>query len=287
MHEPPRRVVALLPVDGDVADPAAVAFDELLGLHEHATGAAARVVDAALVRLQHFDQHAHDRARRVELAAALALGAGEAAEKVFVDAAENVLGLVARLAHADPGDEVDQFAQHHLVERRAIVVLGQHALEAGIGLLDLGHRVVDQLADGRLLGVVLQMRPARFLGHPEHVLGQILVRVFGSGGVLRQQRRALRLEGVGDVLEKDQAERDVLVVGRFEVLAQLVGGEEQLRLEAEIGSVAVRLLRLGRLGGFSVAGRTLWASPRHDCSSILIARSCVIGASLFYGAPEA
>ena len=93
------------------------------------------------------------------------------------------------------------------------------------------------------------MRPARLLRHPEHVLGQILVRVFGSGGVFRQQRRALRLEGVGDVLEEDQAERDVLVVGRLEVLAQLVGGEEQLRLEAEIGSVAVRLLRLGRLGG--------------------------------------
>ena len=141
----------------------------------------------------------------------------------------------------DAGDEVDQLAQHHLVERRAIVVLGQHALEAGVGLLDLGHRVVDQLADGRLLGVGLQMRPARLLRHPEHVLGQILVRVLGSGGVFRQQRRALRLEGVRDVLEKDQAERDVLVVRRLEVLAQLVGGEEQLRLEAEIGSVAVGL----------------------------------------------
>ena len=102
LREPPRRVVALLPVDGDVADPAAVAFDEFLGLHEHAAGAAARVVDAALVGLQHLDQHAHDRARRIELAAALALGAGEAAEEVFVDAAENVLGLVARLAHPMP-----------------------------------------------------------------------------------------------------------------------------------------------------------------------------------------
>ena len=105
----------------------------------------------------------------------------------------------------------------------------------------VGHRVVDQLADGRLLGVGLQMRPARLLGHPEHVLGEILVRVFGGGGVFRQQRGALRLEGIGDVLEEDQAEGDVLVVGRLQVLAQLVGGEEQLRLEAEIGAVAVGL----------------------------------------------
>ena len=31
----------------------------------------------------------------------------------------------------------------------------------------------------------------------------------------------------------------MLVVGRLQVLAQLVGGEEQLRLEAEIRAVAV------------------------------------------------
>ena len=91
--------------------------------------------------------------------------------------------------------------------------------------LDRGHRVVDQLADGRLLGVGLQMRPARLLGHPEDVLGQVLVRVFGGGGVFGQQRRALRLEGVGDVLEEDQAEDDVLVLGRLHVVAQLVGGD--------------------------------------------------------------
>ena len=106
-------------------------------------------------------------------------------------------------------------------------------------VLDGGHRVVDQLADGRLLGVGLEVRPARLLRHPEHVLGEVFVRVFGSGGVLGQQRRALGLEGVRDVLEEDQAERDVLVVGRLQVLAQLVGGQEQLRLEAEIGAVAV------------------------------------------------
>ena len=37
------------------------------------------------------------------------------------------------------------------------------------------HRLVDQLADARLLGVGLKVRPARLLRHPEHVLGQILL----------------------------------------------------------------------------------------------------------------
>ena len=83
--------VALLAVDADVAELAAVGFDELLRLHEHAAGAAAGIVDAALVRREHLDQQAHDAARRVELAAVLALGAGELGEEVFVDAAEDVL----------------------------------------------------------------------------------------------------------------------------------------------------------------------------------------------------
>ena len=55
-----------------------------------------------------------------------------------------MLRLVALLAHGDTGDEVDQFAEHHLVERRAIIVLGQDAFQAGIGHLDRGHRLVDQ-----------------------------------------------------------------------------------------------------------------------------------------------
>src|SRR5260370_20120058 len=61
------------------------------------------------------------------------------------------------------------------VERRAIIVLGPDAFQAGIRHLARGHRLVDQLADARLLGVGLKVRPARLLRHPEHVPGQILL----------------------------------------------------------------------------------------------------------------
>ena len=59
LAQPPGRVVRLLPVDGDVADAcrrgASTNFSDL---HEHAARAAAGVVDAALVRLDHLDQQA-------------------------------------------------------------------------------------------------------------------------------------------------------------------------------------------------------------------------------------
>ncbi|MEA3220284.1 MAG: hypothetical protein OZX49_01390 [Immundisolibacter sp.] len=238
LGQPPGGVVGLLAVDGDVAEPAGVGLDELLALHEHAARAAAGVVDAALVWSEHLDQHAHHVRGRVELAAALALGAGEAGEKVLVHAAEGVPGAVGRAAERDVADQVDDLAQTRFVQAGAGVVLGQHALERGVVALDGGHGVVHQRADGRLRGVGLQVRPARLLRHPEDAGGTVLVRVFrvGALGFLRFELGVLGLEGVGDVLEEDQAQDDVLVLGRVHVVAQRVGGGPQLGLEAEVGA---------------------------------------------------
>ena len=46
----------------------------------------------------------------------------------------------------------------------------------------------------------------------------------------------------------------MLVVGRLKVLAQLVGGEEQLRLETEVATVAIALLCLTGLRAWRIAG---------------------------------
>ena len=107
--------------------------DEFFRLHEHAAGAAGGVVDAAFVGGEHLDEAAHDAGRGVELAAVLALGAGEAGEEILVHAAEQIDGAVGLLALAgggefDGGDDVDEFAEALLVEAGAGVVLGQHAL---------------------------------------------------------------------------------------------------------------------------------------------------------------
>src|SRR5690554_567587 len=69
LGQAPGGVVALLAVDGDVADATAMLQHELLALHEHAATAAAGIVDAALVGLEHLHQYLYYRARGVELAA--------------------------------------------------------------------------------------------------------------------------------------------------------------------------------------------------------------------------
>jgi hypothetical protein len=49
------------------------------------------------------------------------------------------------------------------------------------------------------------------------------------------------LEAVGDVLEEDEAEDDVLVLRRVHVVAELIGGEPKLLFKAEV---------CGGFGGF-------------------------------------
>ena len=245
LREPPRRVVRLLPVDRDVAlRPPAVSVagrvgaDELDRLHEHARRAAAGIVDPALPRLQHLDQEPDHAARGVELAALLPLRARELRKEVLVDAAEHVPGAGVLVADPDVAHEVDELAEAQGVERGAGVVLREHVLEHGVVALDAGHGVVDQPADGRLSRLRLQMRPPCLLRNPEDVLGPVLVRVLriGAFGPFRFQPGVPLLEGVGDVLEEDEAEDDVFVLGRVHAAAQGVGHAPQLRLVAGRGA---------------------------------------------------
>ena len=230
----PRGGVGLLAVDGDVARVAAVGFDELVGLHEHAARAATGVVDAVLVGFEHFDEDADDAARRIELAAELAFGLGELAEEVFVDAAESVARLAVSALEADVGDEVDEALHLDGLDAAAGVVAGELVLETGIVALDGEDGVVDQ---GRYVGAcgpILEVMPAGLGGHPEDALGGVLVAVFEQlvevlplDAVLCQlfpQLDTAGLERIRDVFQKEQPEDDVLVFPRVDRAPKLVGG---------------------------------------------------------------
>ena len=133
------------------------------------------------------------------------------------------------------------------------IVLGQDAFQAGVVAFDGDHGIVHGLADGGLLGVGLEVGPAGFAGHPEDVLGAVLVLVLGVGtGVVTlasHELGAVILERVGDVLQEDEAKDNVLVLRRVHVVAELVRREPELGLEAEVGS---RVVLLGARSGHGV-----------------------------------
>ena len=75
------------------------------------------------------------------------------------DDVRNFADDLFRLA-VERADEVDKLAETLLVESSAAVLIGQYALERRVVALDSSHRVVHELADGGLLSLGLQVRPA-------------------------------------------------------------------------------------------------------------------------------
>ena len=214
----------LLPVDGDVLLASVVAFDKFDGLDEHAAGAAAGVVDFAFVGLDHLGDEIDDALRGVELAPELALGGGEFAEEVFIDPADGVLFLV--LDGVDVVDGIDEGGELAAIQPEAgEVVVGQGALERSIALLDGGEGGVDLDGDVALLGLLLDVGPAGGLRQVEDILhGVELDHVEIGLLALGHELGAAFLELVGDELEEDQREDDVLVFRRLDGATELVGG---------------------------------------------------------------
>ena len=225
--------VGVLAVDGDVVDAPGMALDELGGLHEHAAGAAAGVVDAPLVGLQDLHERLHHAGGREEFAAFLALLLGEHGEAVFVGAAEDVAG-VAVLLHADVREEVDHVAEAALVELGAGEGLREDALQARIVLLDGEHGVVDDLADLGRVGGIGDAAPAGFRRDEKHVLLRVGVRILLESLALLHELVAPRFEPVGEVFQEDEAEDDVFVLGGVQIAAENAGGIPYLFLKSDI-----------------------------------------------------
>lgn len=83
--ETPSNGSGFLTEDGDIDPVAAVSLSESFGLDEYASRSVGGVVDSAALRLEHFNQHVEDVARRIKHAAEFAFGAGDCARESFVD----------------------------------------------------------------------------------------------------------------------------------------------------------------------------------------------------------
>jgi hypothetical protein len=141
-----------------------------------------------------------------------------------------------------------------------------HALERRVVALDAGHRLVHELADGGLLGLRLQVLPTRPGRDPEDVVGAVLVGILGVGALraFGLELPVLFIEGVGDVLEEDEAEDDVLVLGGVHRAAQRVGHSPELGFEAQ----ACPGPRSGIGGGVTSFCRRLYPVPAGRMSGI-------------------
>ena len=239
--QPPGGVVGFLPVDGDFPDGAAFVFiaaagagaDEFGGLNEHAGRAAAGVIDAPAIGLEHFDEQPNDGARGVELAAALALRAGEALQEVLIDAPEDVARSRVRAAHADVAYQVDEPPDQLGAHAARGVYLRERVAQVGVVALYGAHGVIDHRADVRAARGGLQTAPARLVRHPENVVPDVLVavvRVYAAVDrfLLGDERGAMLLEAVGYVFQEDEAKRHALVFGGVHVAAHLVRHAPQL-----------------------------------------------------------
>ncbi len=87
------------------------------------------------------------------------------------------------------------------------------------------------------------------LGHPERVLGHVLVPIIGVGMPCDLEGIVTLTERVPDVSEENQPEGDVPVIAGVHGTPTLVDGGTELLLEARVGSVARLAFLLFRLVG--------------------------------------
>jgi hypothetical protein len=92
--------------------------------------------------------------------------------------AEDVLVPALSRAQPDAGDEIDEFTESPDVEAGPSEGLGEHSAQTRVVDLDEIHRVVDEFAEARLLGPLLEVLPPGFGWDPEHAFGGVFVAGF-------------------------------------------------------------------------------------------------------------
>ena len=226
--------IGLLAEDRDIAAVAAVGLDELEGLREHAARAAAGIVDAfAGFGTQHLDERLDDALRRIVFAALLALVFGELLDAVFVGAPEEVAVLLDVAELQVVGEEVDDVAEHLLVDVGRRIELRQYALEIGVLLLDLAHRVVDGLPVLRLVRNRGDPLPAGALRDEEDVLLEVGIAVLLIAEALRLQFVIALLKGIGNVAQEKKPHQHLTILCRRQFAAHQFRRVPELVLKAQ------------------------------------------------------
>ena len=230
----PSGLVAFLPINGNIAHPPLMVFDELFGLHKQAARPTTGVKNAPFVRFEHLNQQLNDRTRGVELPTLFAFGKRKFAQEVFKDVTENIGTPRLGIAQSNLTDLVNECAETGGVKVLFGVNLGQNAFKfLAVFAFHQVHGIVHEFANRRQSGIVAEIRPTGFLGNKEDVFGAVLVAVFGVCAVVLFgfEFEVQFIEGIGNVFEENKPENDVFVFGSVDVFAEGIGGFPELLFE--------------------------------------------------------
>jgi len=231
-HFPCSRV-GVLTKDGNLVDIATVVFDEFCRLDEHAAGAAARVINAPIKRLQNFNKGSHNTGGSIELTGKFAFLFGKLGEAIFVCTTENVLA-VSMLDHLNVREKVNHFAKTPLVQLRTGKILRKNILEAFVLFLDAEHCSINHRANFRSVSGSRNRAPSCICRDKEDVFGGVFVMVFFKSVTFFNQLLILRLEAIRNVFQENQSENDGLVFGCVDVSAQDASRVPDLFFKADV-----------------------------------------------------
>ena len=225
--------VGLLSVNAYIVAVTAVILDKLDALHEHTAGTAAGVIDAfAFARLENFDDGFHNACGGVEFTALDAFVACELCDAVFVGAAEQILARFG-VAHVHVAKHIYHVAEHALIKVGGRVILGEHALERLVVLLDFDHRLVKNLADFGGVGGFRDFGPAGVLRNKEDVFAHVFVKIFFEAFAFGDEFVVTFFECGRNVAQEDESGKNFAVIRCGDVPPEFAGGVPDLLFKAE------------------------------------------------------
>src|SRR3989344_4496334 len=143
---------------------------ELMRLHKHTAGAAGRVVNSTLIRLNDFYNEFYDACRRKKFAPARAIRKRKFTKKVFVDSPESItLNIIRNLIKVfkkrDYGSVI-----------KFLKCLWQNTGKLFILCLNLFHRIIHGSAHIRSFRQFYKIREASFFRNKQHAASMVIGR---------------------------------------------------------------------------------------------------------------
>lgn len=225
--------VGLLSVNAYIVAVAAMVLDKLDALHEHAAGTAAGVIDAlAFARLEDAHDGFHNACGGVEFAALHAFVACELRDAIFVGAAEQIFARFG-VAHVHVAEHIDHVAEHALVEVGGRIILGEHAFECLVVLLNFDHRLIENLADFGSVGGFRDFGPAGVLRNKEDVFAHVFVEVFFETFTFGDELVVAFFECGRNVAQENEPGENFAVVRCGDVPPEFTSGVPDLLFKAE------------------------------------------------------